>query len=112
MSTRNGTSRSRRSDRHSYRGTVCLGRMDRGAQWWRQFGAERVLHGTAHDALMATPLVGAYFRKMGVLPAAPDSITAAVVAGHDVALCPGAKWIRFDRGLIATRRYSAGAPTL
>jgi 1-acyl-sn-glycerol-3-phosphate acyltransferase len=60
-----------------------------GVQWWRRFGAERVLHGTAHDALMAAPLIGGYFRKMGVLPAAPDSITAALAAGHDVALWPG-----------------------
>src|SRR5918994_1996779 len=44
-----------------------------GFQWWRHFGAERPLHGTAHDALMAAPLMGAYFRKMGVLPAAPAS---------------------------------------
>src|SRR3954471_22195624 len=29
-----------------------------GIQWWRRFGTDRILHGTAHDALMATPLVG------------------------------------------------------
>jgi 1-acyl-sn-glycerol-3-phosphate acyltransferase len=60
-----------------------------GMQWWRQFGRARPLHGTAHDALMATPLVGWYFRKMGVLPAAPDSISAALAAGRDVILWPG-----------------------
>jgi hypothetical protein len=49
-----------------------------GVQWWRHFGRARRLHGTAHDALMALPVVGRYFRKMGVLPAAPDSITAAL----------------------------------
>src|ERR687898_635488 len=38
-----------------------------GFQWWRHFGADRPLHGTAHDALMAAPLLSAYFRKMGVL---------------------------------------------
>src|SRR3954467_6132029 len=35
-----------------------------GISWWRHFGAERLLRGTAHDALMATPGVGWYFRKM------------------------------------------------
>src|SRR5687768_2144489 len=39
-----------------------------GVQWWRRFGQDRILHGTAHDMLMATPGVGAYFRRMGVLP--------------------------------------------
>lgn len=30
-----------------------------GVQWWRRFGQERQLHGTAHDALMvALPLFG------------------------------------------------------
>src|SRR3954467_14571992 len=60
-----------------------------GFQWWRHFGSERPLHGTAHDALMAAPVVGTYFRKMGVLPAAPDSIAGALAAGRDVALWPG-----------------------
>src|SRR3954469_19686775 len=60
-----------------------------GIQWWRRFGTDRPLHGTAHDALMAAPLIGSYFRKMGVLPAAPDSIASALEAGHDVALWPG-----------------------
>ncbi len=60
-----------------------------GVQWWRHFGQERPLHGTAHDALMALPLVGRYFRSMGVLPAAPDSITTALAEGRDVALWPG-----------------------
>src|SRR5690349_17816293 len=36
-----------------------------GLQWWRHFGSERPLHGTAHDALMAAPLVGELFRAMG-----------------------------------------------
>ena len=40
-----------------------------GVQWWRHFGRTRRLHGTAHDALMALPLVGSYFRRMGVVPA-------------------------------------------
>src|SRR5256714_3165393 len=56
-----------------------------GVQWWRHFGDERPLHGTAHDALMAAPLIAPYFRRMGVLPAAPDSILSALAEGHDVA---------------------------
>jgi 1-acyl-sn-glycerol-3-phosphate acyltransferase len=60
-----------------------------GVQWWRRFGQERPLHGTAHDALMAIPLIGRYFRAMGVLPAASDSIATALAEGRDVALWPG-----------------------
>lgn len=60
-----------------------------GLQWWRRFGPERPLHGTAHDALMAVPGIGRYFRAMGVLPAAPDAIATALAEGRDVALWPG-----------------------
>ncbi len=80
-----------------------------GAQWWRHFGSERPLHGTAHDALMALPGIGAYFRKMGVLPAAPDSIAGALAAGHDVALWPGGEkdslrpWTKRDEAILAGR---------
>jgi 1-acyl-sn-glycerol-3-phosphate acyltransferase len=81
-----------------------------GAQWWRHFGDGRPLHGTAHDALMALPGLGAYFRRMGVLPAAPDSMTAALAAGHDVALWPGGErdslrhWTQRDQAVLAGRR--------
>ena len=34
-----------------------------GLQWWRRFGEERPLHGTAHDALMAMPLLGGTFAR-------------------------------------------------
>ena len=93
-----------------------------GVQWWRRFGEERPLHGTAHDALMAAPLVGTYFRKMGVLPAAPDSMAAALAAGHDVALWPGGEvdslrqWVRRDEAILAGRKgfvrlaINAGVP--
>jgi 1-acyl-sn-glycerol-3-phosphate acyltransferase len=57
-----------------------------GVQWWRRFGPDRPLHGTAHDALMAIPVIGTYFRAMGVLPAAPDSIATALAEGRDVVL--------------------------
>jgi 1-acyl-sn-glycerol-3-phosphate acyltransferase len=80
-----------------------------GAQWWRHFGDDRPLHGTAHDALMAAPGVGAYFRRMGVLPARADSISSALAAGHDVALWPGGErdslrpWTQRDEAILAGR---------
>ncbi len=80
-----------------------------GVQWWRRFGTERPLHGTAHDALMALPLAGAYFRRMGVIPAAADSMTAALAAGRDVALWPGGErdslrpWTKRDEAILAGR---------
>src|SRR3954469_12235483 len=93
-----------------------------GIQWWRRFGPDRVLHGTAHDALMAAPLIGSYFRRMGVLPAAPDSIAGALAAGHDVALWPGGEvdslrpWVQRDQAVLAGRKgfvrmaINAGVP--
>jgi 1-acyl-sn-glycerol-3-phosphate acyltransferase len=80
-----------------------------GIHWWRRFGGERPLHGTAHDALMAAPLIGSYFRKMGVLPAAPDSIATALAADRDVAIWPGGEvdslrpWVRRDEAELAGR---------
>lgn len=93
-----------------------------GVQWWRRFGDDRPLHGTAHDALMAAPGIGTYFRKMGVLPAAPDSMAAALAAGHDVALWPGGEvdslrpWTKRDEATLAGRKgfvrlaINAGVP--
>ncbi|MGI8427975.1 MAG: lysophospholipid acyltransferase family protein [Solirubrobacteraceae bacterium] len=81
-----------------------------GVQWWRHFGEDRPLHGTAHDALMALPVVGGYFRRMGVLPAAPDSMAAALAGGHDVLLWPGGErdslrqWSRRDEAVLAGRK--------
>ncbi|WP_096286118.1 lysophospholipid acyltransferase family protein [Mycobacterium ahvazicum] len=80
-----------------------------GLQWWRRFGPDRTLHGTAHDALMAIPLFGRYFRSMGVLPAAPDAIATALAEGRDVALWPGGEvdslrpWAERDRANLAGR---------
>jgi 1-acyl-sn-glycerol-3-phosphate acyltransferase len=81
-----------------------------GVQWWRHFGQLRPLHGTAHDALMAMPGVGGYFRKMGVLPARSESITAALESGRDVALWPGGErdslrpWTRRDEAVLGGRK--------
>jgi len=81
-----------------------------GVQWWRHFGRSRPLHGTAHDALMAMPVLGSYFRKMGVLPASAKSIAAALQRGHDVAVWPGGErdslrpWIKRDQAVLAGRK--------
>src|SRR4051812_19291575 len=80
-----------------------------GVQWWRHFGDARPLHGTAHDALMAMPLVGRFFRSMGVLPAARDAIVTALAEGQDVALWPGGEvdslrpWRERDKANLAHR---------
>lgn len=80
-----------------------------GFQWDRRFGTERPLHGTSHDMLMALPGVGDYLRKLGGLPAAPDSITAAFAAGHDVIIWPGGDldalrpWRERDRVVLGGR---------
>jgi 1-acyl-sn-glycerol-3-phosphate acyltransferase len=80
-----------------------------GIQWWRRFGQDRPLHGTAHDALMAIPMIGRYFRSMGVLPAAPDAIATALAQGRDVALWPGGEvdslrpWAERDQANLAGR---------
>jgi 1-acyl-sn-glycerol-3-phosphate acyltransferase len=81
-----------------------------GIQWWRQFGHDRPLHGTAHDALMAAPVIGSYFRRMGVIPAAPDSMATALAEGRDVALWPGGErdslrtWTQRDEAVLAGRK--------
>jgi 1-acyl-sn-glycerol-3-phosphate acyltransferase len=93
-----------------------------GLQWWRRFGDERILHGTAHDMAMAAPLLGRFCRKLGVLPATPDSILAALAAGRDVALWPGGeldalrRWTERDKATLVGRSgfvrlaIRAGAP--
>jgi 1-acyl-sn-glycerol-3-phosphate acyltransferase len=67
-------------------------------------------------------VIGAYFRKMGVLPAAPDSMAAALAAGRDVVLYPGGErdslreWTKRDEARLAGRMgfvklaISAGVP--
>ncbi|MDQ6649136.1 MAG: acyltransferase family protein [Actinomycetota bacterium] len=60
-----------------------------GFQWYRHFGADRPLHGTAHDVLMSLPGWGAFMRKIGTVPASAESISTTLGAGHDVILWPG-----------------------
>jgi 1-acyl-sn-glycerol-3-phosphate acyltransferase len=57
--------------------------------WWFRFRGERILHGTAHDVLMAMPGIGGLFRKVGVVPAARDTVGACLAAGHSVVVWPG-----------------------
>jgi 1-acyl-sn-glycerol-3-phosphate acyltransferase len=79
-------------------------------QWYRRFGDRRILHGTAHDVLMAAPGLGDYFRAMGVIPPTRDAMGAALEAGHDVILWPGGEqdsmrnWRKRDRAVLAGRK--------
>ena len=80
-----------------------------GVQWWRRFGQDRILHGTAHDMLMATPGIGAYFRKMGACPlrgtASPPRSRPAATSRCG----PAARSPRCARGPSATRPSSPAA---
>lgn len=71
--------------------------------WYRHFRGRRVLHGTAHDALMAMPGIGTYFRNLSVIPAKRESIGAAFDAGHDVVIWPGGEWTPCAPGESAIR---------
>ena len=78
--------------------------------WWRRFGAERVLHATAHDVLMAAPGLGDYFRQVGVIPASRQGVSTALSAGRDVIIWPGGEvdamrnWRRRDQAVLGGRK--------
>src|SRR3954471_5709224 len=57
-------------------------------QWHRRFGAERTLHPTAHDVLMAAPGLGDYFRAMGTITPSAEAMSEALEGGNDVLLWP------------------------
>jgi 1-acyl-sn-glycerol-3-phosphate acyltransferase len=57
--------------------------------WHLHFEGKRVLHGTAHDVLLAAPGLGDWFRAMGVIAASRKSVTAALDRGEDVVVWPG-----------------------
>jgi 1-acyl-sn-glycerol-3-phosphate acyltransferase len=57
--------------------------------WHKHYGGDRLLHGTAHDVLMASPGLGDYFRATGVIAANRASVTAALAKGDDVIVWPG-----------------------
>jgi 1-acyl-sn-glycerol-3-phosphate acyltransferase len=79
-------------------------------QWYRRFGAARVLHGTAHDVLMAAPGLGDYFRAMSVIPPTRQAMGTALDAGQDVILWPGGEqdsmrnWRKRDKAVLAGRK--------
>src|SRR5664279_3564291 len=78
--------------------------------WWRRFGTERVLHGTAHDVLMAAPGLGDYFRQVGVIPASRQGVSTALSSGRDVVIWPGGdvdamrNWRRRDEAVLGGRK--------
>lgn len=78
--------------------------------WYRHFGPERVLRGTAHDVLMASPVLGDYFKAVGVIPASRRGVSAAFEAGQDVVVWPGGEqdamrsWRKRDRAVLAGRK--------
>jgi 1-acyl-sn-glycerol-3-phosphate acyltransferase len=78
--------------------------------WHRHFEGRRILHGTAHDVLMAAPLLGDYFKALGVIPASRHGVSAALTAGHDVVVWPGGEqdsmrsWRARDRAVLAGRK--------
>jgi 1-acyl-sn-glycerol-3-phosphate acyltransferase len=80
------------------------------AQWWRRFGEQRILHGTAHDGLLAAPGLGDYMRAAGTIPAKQEAIEAALAAGHDVVLWPGGEldamrsWRKRDTVVLGGRK--------
>jgi 1-acyl-sn-glycerol-3-phosphate acyltransferase len=79
-------------------------------EWYRRFGFERILHGTAHDLLMATPGLGDYFKANGVISASRKSVSKALNGGHDVIIWPGGEedsmrsWRKRDQAVLAGRK--------
>jgi len=78
--------------------------------WKRRFGAERILHATSHDVLMAAPVIGDYFRANGAIPPSREAMAKALDAGRDVLLYPGGEqdamrnWRKRDRAVLAGRK--------
>lgn len=77
--------------------------------WLKHFEGKRVLHGTAHDVLMAAPGLGDYFRAVGVIAANRKSVSAALAQGEDVVVWPGGEvdamrsWFKRDVATLAGR---------
>ena len=78
--------------------------------WWRRFEETRVLHGTAHDALMAFPGLGTYFRRMGTISPSRENMAAAFAQGDSVVLWPGGEvdalrsWSKRDKAVLGGRK--------
>jgi 1-acyl-sn-glycerol-3-phosphate acyltransferase len=81
-----------------------------GFAWFRHFGMDRIPRGTAHDFLTASPLIGDYLRKIGVIPASHEGISTALAAGDDVILYPGGDvdalrpWTKRDEVIFGGRK--------
>ena len=81
-----------------------------GFAWFRHFGMDRIPRGTAHDFLTASPLLGDYLKKIGVIPASHEGISTALAAGEDVILYPGGDvdalrpWTKRDRVVFGGRK--------
>jgi 1-acyl-sn-glycerol-3-phosphate acyltransferase len=78
--------------------------------WHEHFEGRRLLRGTAHDVLMAAPVLGDYFRAVGVIPANRAGVTNALAGGQDVVVWPGGErdamrsWRRRDTATLAGRQ--------
>jgi 1-acyl-sn-glycerol-3-phosphate acyltransferase len=78
--------------------------------WWRQFGETRSLHGTAHDLLMKSPVLGDYFRSLGAISPSRENLLAAFAKGDDVILWPGGEkdsfrsWTDRDKAVLGGRK--------
>lgn len=77
--------------------------------WNRHFQGSRTLHATAHDVLMKTPVLGRYFRRMGVICPTRDNLQEAFKQGDDVVLWPGGEcdafrtWSKRDKVVLGER---------
>jgi 1-acyl-sn-glycerol-3-phosphate acyltransferase len=77
--------------------------------WNRHFQGSRTLHATAHDVLMKTPVLGRYFRRMGVICPTRENLEAAFKQGDDVVLWPGGEcdsfrtWSKRDKVVLGER---------
>jgi 1-acyl-sn-glycerol-3-phosphate acyltransferase len=77
--------------------------------WHTHFEGRRLLHGTAHDVLMASPGLGDYFRAVGVIAANRESVTKALAKGEDVVVWPDGEvdamrsWRKRDVATLAGR---------
>ena len=92
------------ADRDPLRRAVRMGRLDGRRAVVASLRPQPSAARTAHDALMAFPVLGSYFRRMGVLPAGARQHLRGARAGHDVALWPGGERDSLRRGPSATRR--------
>ena len=91
-------------------GTLTMDAWTLVSAWQDHFGDDRVLHGTAHDVLMALPGLGDYFRAVGVVAARKDTVTKTLAQGEDVIVWPGGErdamrsWRRRDTATLGGRK--------